>query len=50
MDEDESKAVLLEMFKNDKEVDKHIQRIRSLSKGYWVNEEAKKYILELTAE
>jgi hypothetical protein len=50
MNEEDAKAVLQEMFKDDEKVQLHMQKIRSIGKGYWVSEEAKKYILELTAE
>jgi len=44
--EEEAKIILQDLF-TDKEVQLHLQRIRRLGKGYWVEPEAKKYIEKL---
>lgn len=46
MTEEEAKLILQDMF-SDEEVDKHMERIRRLGGGYWVQPEAEKYVEEL---
>ena len=48
MDEEDAKLILQDLFESDEEVRKHLQRIRSIGKGYWSRPDAKEYIERLT--
>lgn len=48
MSEEEVKIVLQDLCETENEVHLHLQKIRMLSKGYWLPIKAKEYLEELT--